>query len=172
MHPKLPHFWYLSIIGQSRPIEMAVIPSRVEILSDTSSNEDDPSSHDSFKSDNSTLCDLSVSQLQNRSSACSNPAVESLTTCLKKLQIDTETCNTGANWSDNPKNQSRRRLTRPAIAANTFEVLETVPEDESMRSCTSASTSISNETRYRFELPASGTYFRSMYQNVRRGILT
>ncbi|KAI0096478.1 hypothetical protein F4814DRAFT_129942 [Daldinia grandis] len=152
---------------------MAVIPSRVEILSDTSSNEDDPSSHDSFKSDNSVLCDLSVSQLQNRSSACSNPAVESLTTCLKKLQIDTETCHTGANWSDNPKNQSRRRLSRPVIAANTFEVLETVPEDESLRSCTSASTSVSNETRYRFELPASAIEKFSghpLVEIARRGI--
>ncbi|KAF3070452.1 hypothetical protein GL218_00157 [Daldinia childiae] len=147
---------------------MAVIPSRVEILSDTSSNEDDPSSHDSFKSDNSILCDLSAFQLQNRSSACSNPAVESLTTCLKKLQIDTETCNT-----DNPKNQSRRRLTRPAIAANTFEVLETVPEDESLRSCTSASTNISNETQYRFELPASAIEKFSdhpLIEIARRGI--
>ncbi|KAI8964946.1 hypothetical protein F5Y11DRAFT_344908 [Daldinia sp. FL1419] len=134
---------------------MAVVPSRVEILSDTSSNEDDNSLHDSLKSNNSTLRDLSISQLQNRSNICSNPAVESLTTCLEKLQIDTETCSTGPNWSDNPKNQGRRRLSRPPIAANTFEVLETVPEDETQHTCTSASTNTSSQTQYCFKLPAS-----------------
>ncbi|OTB16098.1 hypothetical protein K445DRAFT_21734 [Daldinia sp. EC12] len=134
---------------------MAVVPSRVEIPSDTSSNEGDHSSHDSFKSNSSALRELPVSQLQNRSSVCSNPAIESLTSCLKKLQIDTETCNTGPNWCDNPKNQGRRRLTRPALAANTFDVLETVPEDESQHTSASDSTNISNKTQYRFELPAS-----------------
>ncbi|KAI1471609.1 uncharacterized protein F4812DRAFT_185427 [Daldinia caldariorum] len=137
---------------------MAVVPSRVEIpsiLSDTSSSESDHSSHDSFKSNGSALRDISISQLQNRSNVCSNLAIDSLTSCLKKLQIDTETCNTSLNWCDNPKNQGRRRLTRPAIAANTFDVLETVPEDESPLTCTSSSPNISNKTQYCFRLPAS-----------------
>ncbi|KAI1805721.1 hypothetical protein F4811DRAFT_205983 [Daldinia bambusicola] len=134
---------------------MAVVPSRVEIPSDTSSSEGDHSSHDNFKSNGSALRDISVSQLQNRSNVCSNLAIESLTSCLKKLQIDTETCKTSLNWCDNPKNQGRRRLTRPAIAADTFDVLETVHEDESPYTCTSNSSNTSNKTQYCFELPAS-----------------
>ncbi|KAI1135247.1 hypothetical protein F5Y05DRAFT_394929 [Hypoxylon sp. FL0543] len=143
---------------------MTVNPSRVplDISSDTSSSEDDHFSRDNLELNESVLRDLSVPQLQNRpSSASSNSTVESLATGLGKLHIDTDICGSGFNWNDSSKNQGRRRLTRPAITANTFEVLETVLEDEPHRAPASAPalTSISNETRHYFELPASADKF-------------
>ncbi|OTA96743.1 hypothetical protein M434DRAFT_392684 [Hypoxylon sp. CO27-5] len=139
---------------------MTVIPSRVplDVLSDTSSNEDDHFSRDSLELNDSILRDLSVAQLQNRrSSAGSDSTIESLATGLEKLHIDTDPCSSGFNWNDSSKNQGRRRLTRPAITANTFEVLETVLEDEPQRPSTSAS--IANETLHHFELPALADKF-------------
>lgn len=140
---------------------MTVVPSRVplDVLSDTSSNEDDHFSRDSLELNDSVLRDLSVSQLQNRSSSAgSDSTVESLATGLGKLHIDTDTHNSELNWNDSSKNQGRRRLTRPTITASTFEVLETVLEDEPQRAYTSTS-SIANETLHHFELPASADKF-------------
>ncbi|KAI0843402.1 hypothetical protein F5Y06DRAFT_254856 [Hypoxylon sp. FL0890] len=147
---------------------MTVNPSRVplDISSDTSSNEDDHFSRDNLELNDSVLRDLSVSQLQNRPlSASSNSTVESLATGLRKLHIDTDICGSGFNWNDSSKNQGRRRLTRPAITANTFEVLETVLEDEPQRASasapapTSTSASFPSGTRQHFELPASADKF-------------
>ncbi|KAI1210398.1 uncharacterized protein F4807DRAFT_64569 [Annulohypoxylon truncatum] len=136
---------------------MTVVPSKVvlDIASDTSSNEDDHFSYDSLELNNSSILgELSVSQLQNRpSSTDSSSTIDSLTTDLKKLHIDTEKCRNGFKWKDTSKNQGRRRLTRPAIAANTFEVLATVPEDEPQRASTSATKSVSGKTQH-LELPA------------------
>ncbi|KAI1460830.1 hypothetical protein F4805DRAFT_345924 [Annulohypoxylon moriforme] len=137
---------------------MTVPPSKVvlDIPSDTSSNEDDHFSYDSLELNHSSvLGELSVSQLQNRpSSTDSNSTIDSLTTDLKRLHIDTEKCRNGFKWKDSTKNQGRRRLTRPAITANTFEVLATVPEDGSQRASTSATKSVSGKIQH-FELPAS-----------------
>ncbi|KAI0882471.1 uncharacterized protein GGS22DRAFT_44855 [Annulohypoxylon maeteangense] len=138
--------------------KMTVIPSKVvlDISSDTSSNEDDHFSYDSLElNDSSILGELSVSQLQNRpSSTDSNSTIDSLTTDLQKLHINTEKCKNGLKCKDSLKNQGRRRLTRPAIAPNTFEVLATVPEDEPHRASTSATKSVSGKTQH-LELPAS-----------------
>ncbi|KAI2631962.1 hypothetical protein GGR54DRAFT_581581 [Hypoxylon sp. NC1633] len=131
---------------------MVSFPSRASLdnLSDTSSCED------SVELSHSALRDLSVSQVQNRqSSASSDSTIDSLTSCLQNLRIDLETnepslVHDGSSWHGKPKNQGKRRLTRPAISANTFEVLQTVPEDE---------LSVLKETRYYPKLPASGEKF-------------
>lgn len=149
---------------------MTVVPSRVvlDIPSDTSSNEDDHFSYDSLELNNpSVLGELSVSQLQNRpSSTDSISSIDSLTTELNKLRIDTERVQTGFKWRDTTKNQGRRRLARPAITANTFEVLATVPENEPQRASASATKSVSGKTQH-LELPASGMSFNSIYQRNR-----
>ncbi|XDG03311.1 hypothetical protein ABKA04_002926 [Annulohypoxylon sp. FPYF3050] len=143
---------------------MTVVPSRVvlDIPSDTSSNEDDHFSYDSLELNSpSVLGELSVSQLQNRpSSTDSISSIDSLTTELNKLRIDTERAQTGIKWRDTTKNQGRRRLARPAITANTFEVLATVPEDEPQRASASATKSVSGKTQH-LELPASAEKFSS-----------
>ncbi|KAL7623827.1 hypothetical protein AAE478_005383 [Parahypoxylon ruwenzoriense] len=150
---------------------MAPIPqsrASFEILSDTSSGEDDHSSHESPQLNDSYLHDLPISFLQNhQSSASSTPTIDSLTTEFKELHIETETqepnqINRGPNWNTKLKNQGRRRLTRPAIAANTFEVLETVAEDESQHASESPATSVSNEAQHYLKLP--GTNPPSLFQ--------
>ncbi|KAI1781104.1 hypothetical protein F4818DRAFT_27726 [Hypoxylon cercidicola] len=143
---------------------MAIVPSRAQpdILSDTSS-DDDHFSHDSFDLSDSALRHLPVSDVQNRqSSATSNSAIESLIAGIEKLQIDTDAressqVNEEQNRDNNSKQQYRRRLSRPVIAANTFEVLETVHENEPQRA--PVSTSISVKKNQRPELPAPGEKF-------------
>lgn len=146
---------------------MVLIPSRVVVESPSlsCSEEDDHSSHDNFESNSSPLRELCVPFLQNRpSSASSDSTIDSLTTSLKKLHIDTETPNsTKTTWDDNLKNQGRRRLTRPAITPNTFEVLETVLEDEPQRAPTSDPTTVSHNNQYHFKLPLSGMFSYNIY---------
>ena len=143
---------------------MAIVPSKVvlDIPSDTSSNEDDHFSFDSLElNDSSVLGELSVSQLQNRpSSTDSSSTIDSLTTDLRRLHIDTEKCKNGFKWKDSSKNQGRRRLTRPAITASTFEILASVPEGEPQRASASATKCVSGKTQH-LELPASGTSFNN-----------
>ncbi|KAI0378244.1 hypothetical protein F5Y04DRAFT_284000 [Hypomontagnella monticulosa] len=141
---------------------MAQVPSRVFESPSFSGSEDDDdrSSHDNFELNGSALRELCVPHLQNRpSSASSDSTIDSLTTSLKKLQIDTEAPSNNTTWDNNLKNQGRRRLTRPAITANTFEVLETVLEDEPQRASTSDPTATPSKNQYQFELPASGEEF-------------
>ncbi|KAI1388785.1 uncharacterized protein F4822DRAFT_257731 [Hypoxylon trugodes] len=157
---------------------MAAIPSRrlpFEIPCDSSnSGDDDHSSHNSLELNDTSLGELSVLQVQNRQSsplsAASNETIDSLTTSLRDLRIDAESRN---NWNDNPKNQGRRRLTRPAISANTFEVLETVPEYDPKRPSSSVATTIdSNETQRHLDLPITEKLFpdHPLVEIARKGI--
>ncbi|KAI2465703.1 hypothetical protein F4781DRAFT_14935 [Annulohypoxylon bovei var. microspora] len=154
---------------------MTVVPSGVvlDIPSDTSSNEEDRFSYDSLElNDSSVLGELSISQLQNRpSSTGSNSTIDSLTTDLRKLHIDTDNCKNGFKWKDSSKNQGRRRLSRPVITANTFEVLATVPEDEPQRASASATKSVSDKTQH-FEYLASAEKISNhpLFVLARKGI--
>ncbi|XXG97084.1 hypothetical protein Hte_003379 [Hypoxylon texense] len=158
---------------------MAIVPSRahLDILSDTSS-DDDHFSHDSFELSDSALRHLPVSDVQNRqSSATSNSAIESLIAGIEKLQIDTEArepsqVNEEQNWDSNSQHQYRRRLSRPVIAANTFEVLETVLENEPQRVSVSKAASFSTKELQHPQLPAPGEKFSDhpLVELARKGI--
>ncbi|KAI5863355.1 hypothetical protein GGS23DRAFT_620991 [Durotheca rogersii] len=139
---------------------MAPVPrprASFEILSDTSSGEDGFSPQDSPQP-NSPLRDLSVSHLQNRqptTASSTTPAVDSLTARIRQLHLDTETqANDSPEWTTVGKNQGRRRLVRPVITANTFEVLETVPEDEPKPALKASATSVPHKTQGSHELSA------------------
>ncbi|KAI1376182.1 hypothetical protein F4677DRAFT_420571 [Hypoxylon crocopeplum] len=157
------------------------VPSRapLEVLFDMNSRNDDCPSHDSSELSSSALSDLSISQVQNRlPTASSDTCIDLLTASLEKLRIDTATQgrnqnNGGSIWVDNSKNQGRRRLTRPAITANTFDVLETVPEDEPQCAFNPTSATIPSETRlHHLELPASGEKFADhpLVEIARKGV--
>ncbi|KAI1766625.1 hypothetical protein GGR53DRAFT_204079 [Hypoxylon sp. FL1150] len=158
---------------------MAAVPSRaqLDILSDTSS-DDDHCSHDSFDTSDSALRHLAVPDVQNRrSSATSNSAIESLIAGIENLQIDPEAhepsrVDEEQTWDGDSKQQYRRRLSRPVIASNTFEVLETVPENEPQRTPTSKPISDSIKELQRPQLPAPGERFSDhpLVQLARKGI--
>ncbi|KAI5928307.1 hypothetical protein F4810DRAFT_188643 [Camillea tinctor] len=154
-----------------------VTPSRArfEILSDSSSDDEQlcyeqlialKHQHHSRHRQQlhpTILRDLSISHSQNRcssaTSSASDSTIETLTNKLKRLHLGTtahqlsrveDTC----NWADKHKKQPGSRLTRPPIAANTFDVLETVPEDESRGQSESAAPSVSDSSQHLLELPA------------------
>ncbi|KAI0181387.1 hypothetical protein GGR52DRAFT_33908 [Hypoxylon sp. FL1284] len=159
---------------------MAIVPSprHFDILSDTSSDDDD-FSLDSPKLTDPALHHIPVSDAQNRqSSVVSNPAIDSLIAGIEKLRISTEAHESSQASEDpklerEPKQQSRRRLSRPPIAANTFEVLETVPENEPRRAAPICKPAIdpTKEREYP-QLPAPGDKFSDhpLVQLARRGI--
>ncbi|CAJ2511470.1 Uu.00g070950.m01.CDS01 [Anthostomella pinea] len=119
--------------------------ARIDIHSDSSSSDEDhhhPSSHTKLPlntTQSTVFRDLSIPQAQNRqSSAIASSAIVCITTDLKQFQqqVGVPTSESHqpvghANWADKQKNSGGGRLSRPRITANTFEVLDTVPEDES-----------------------------------------
>ncbi|KAI0596043.1 hypothetical protein F4775DRAFT_604206 [Biscogniauxia sp. FL1348] len=110
--------------------------ARFEILSDSSSDDEH--------------CADSVSD---------STTIESLTNELKQLRLDTEAhklirFQDDCHWGNTKhRKQPGSRLTRPPITANTFEVLETVPEDESRSQPESAAPSVSDGSQHFLELP-------------------
>ncbi|KAI0011739.1 hypothetical protein F4779DRAFT_177945 [Xylariaceae sp. FL0662B] len=127
-----------------------------EIISDASSSEDDnsPHHHELKANPYSPLRQISVSNLQNR-----QPCTASSSTAeLKWVQTSPEAheldqVNSAPNWSSKPKKQAGSRLRRPSIAANTFELLETVPEDETQVSTETERPRVSGATQRYLELP-------------------
>ncbi|KAI1497390.1 hypothetical protein F5X99DRAFT_397059 [Biscogniauxia marginata] len=143
-----------------------VTPSRArfEILSDSSSSDDDHWCYENLTAranHSAILRDLSIPHSQNRRSSAgsaSDSTVDSVTTDLRQLHIDTKTHQLSRvqddfDWVGKQKKQPGSRLTRPSLAANTFEVLETVPEDESRGQSESAAPSVSDNSQHFLELP-------------------
>ncbi|KAI1083885.1 hypothetical protein F5B20DRAFT_525858 [Whalleya microplaca] len=128
-----------------------------EILSDASSSEDDNALRDYRLDANpyGPLRHLSVSHSQNHQSyAGSSPTSE-----LKRLHhistepVELNEIDPAADWNSIPIKQPGRRLKRPSIAANTFELLETVPEDESQLTSDTEIPRVSGVTQRYLELP-------------------
>ncbi|KAI0124919.1 hypothetical protein BJ170DRAFT_481936 [Xylariales sp. AK1849] len=134
--------------------------AQLEVFSDASftSVTSDNSSIDLGNNRVAPLGSLSVSHSQNRQSK-SGSMVDSLTTELKKLHIR-EPYEISNRSKRQPicdvRNKARSGigLTRPPLTANTFEVLETVPEDEIQNPFRSAAVSVSDDTQNYIELPA------------------
>ncbi|KAI1494492.1 hypothetical protein F5X96DRAFT_617261 [Biscogniauxia mediterranea] len=158
--------------------------ARFEILSDSSSDDevwcyerlttttkhqsknqsqDQHQDQNQHQHQSAVLRDLSVSHSQNRhssASSVSDSTIESITHELKQLRLDTEAHQLSRvhedwNWGNTKhRKQPGSRLARPPITANTFEVLETVLEDESRRQPESAAPSVSDSSQRFLELPA------------------
>ncbi|KAI0479052.1 hypothetical protein GGR56DRAFT_359361 [Xylariaceae sp. FL0804] len=108
--------------------------SRIMLLSDSSSSEDEKSPG-SNKIHPVTLRDVSISQSQNRkpadgASSSSKPA------CLRPSQKENRS--QPYHLPAQPRKRAGSRLTRPPITADTFEVLGSVPDDEPRRESSSS----------------------------------
>jgi hypothetical protein len=132
--------------------------TQMDIFTDssfTSSTEEDQSSVDLTNNKSAPLRSISVSKAQNRQSKPS--AVESLSVELKKFHIGEphEINQVDKRKSDcnfKSRAQSGSRLTRPQLATNTFEALETVFEDDNRDPSTSAGPSVSDDSQRYIEL--------------------
>lgn len=132
--------------------------TQIDIFTDssfTSCTEEDQSSVDLGSNDSAPLRSISVSKAQNRQSKPS--PVESLSVELKKFHIGEphEISRVDKRKPDcnfKSRAQSGSRLTRPQLATNTFEELETVFEDDCRDPSTPAAIGVSDDSQRYIEL--------------------
>lgn len=136
-----------------------------DLFADTSSSEDD---HVTNITDSSSgrplepLSELSASNAQNLPPR-SNEAVDRLIADLSKFHLSDppqiSQFKPAGNWKDKGRNRARPRLRRPSIGPNTFEVLETVPEDEKHGPSDSTTAGTSNDKHKQQYLELPGVIF-------------
>jgi hypothetical protein len=129
-----------------------------DVFPELSSDEDDLVPGPKVLKDHSpaVLRELPISQSQNRqfSSISTATTIDSLISDLSELRLeDSNGQKNPATDKLDPQLHPKKRLVRPALAASTFEVLETVPEDSSRASFVSAASGVSARPPQRLELP-------------------